>query len=65
MNLPEKASEFVDVACKALKFTGGTVHYYGFFHLPDSLENQKSLLAQIVERNRRKIGEDNLSKNYP
>ncbi len=55
MNLPEKASEFVDVACKALKFTGGTVHYYGFFRLPDSLENQKLLLAQAVERNGRKL----------
>ena len=55
MNLPEKASEFVDVACKALKFAGGTVHYYGFFRLPDSLENRKSLLAQAVERNGRKL----------
>lgn len=55
MNLPEKASEFVDVACKTLKPTGGIVHYYGFFRLPDSLENRKSFLAHAVEKNGREL----------
>src|SRR3972149_3464860 len=30
MNLPEKATEFVKVACEATKSTGGIVHFYGF-----------------------------------
>lgn len=55
MNLPEKASEFIDVACKTLKPTGGTVHYYSFFRLPDSLENKKLLIARAVEKNGREL----------
>jgi len=34
MNLPETASEFVDVACKAVKPEGGVVHFYGFIRMP-------------------------------
>ncbi len=55
MNLPEKASEFVDVACKALKPSGGIIHYYGFVRLPDSMDSKKMLLTQEVKKNNRKL----------
>ena len=55
MNLPEKAIEFVDAACRALKPTGGTVHFYGFIRLPDSLENMKLRFSETVEKAGRKV----------
>ena len=54
MNLPEKAIEFVDVACRPTKL-GGTVHFYGFIRLPDSLENMKLRFSEAVEKAGRKV----------
>jgi tRNA (guanine37-N1)-methyltransferase len=56
MNLPEKALEFVDAACKTTKQTGGTVHFYGFIRLPDSIENMQSRFSEAVEKAGRKVG---------
>jgi tRNA (guanine37-N1)-methyltransferase len=55
MNLPEKAIEFVDAACRAVKPAGGTVHFYGFIRLPDSLENMKLRFSEAVEKAGRKV----------
>jgi tRNA (guanine37-N1)-methyltransferase len=55
MNLPEKAFEFVDTACKAIKPAGGTVHYYAFIRLPDSLENMQLRFSEVVEKAGRKV----------
>jgi tRNA (guanine37-N1)-methyltransferase len=55
MNLPEKAIDFVDIACKAIKPTGGTVHYYAFIHLPCSLENAQLHFSEAVEKAGRKV----------
>ena len=55
MNLPEKAIEFVDIACKATKPAGGTVHFYGFIRLPDSIENMKLRFSEAVEKTGRKV----------
>jgi tRNA (guanine37-N1)-methyltransferase len=55
MNLPEKALEFVDTACKAIKPAGGTVHYYAFIRLPDSLENMQLRFSEAVEKTGRKV----------
>jgi tRNA (guanine37-N1)-methyltransferase len=55
MNLPEKALEFVDTACKAIKPAGGTVHYYAFIRLPDSLENAQQRFSRAVEKAGRKM----------
>jgi len=55
MNLPEKAIEFVDAACKALKPTGGTVHFYSFFSASDSLENVTLRFTEAVERVGKKV----------
>jgi len=55
MNLPEKALEFVDAACKAVKPSGGIVHYYAFIRLPDSLENAQKRFSEAVEKAGRKV----------
>jgi tRNA (guanine37-N1)-methyltransferase len=55
MNLPEKAIEFVDTACKAIKPAGGMVHYYAFIRLPDSLENMQLRFSEAVEKTGRKV----------
>jgi tRNA (guanine37-N1)-methyltransferase len=56
MNLPEKAMEFIDAACRAVNPSGGTVHYYAFVRLPDSLENTQSSFSEAVEKTGRKVG---------
>jgi len=48
MNLPERAIEFVDVACKALKPSGGIIHYYGFEAEPDALKKGEEKLEKAV-----------------
>jgi tRNA (guanine37-N1)-methyltransferase len=55
MNLPEKATEFVDTACRALKPAGGTVHHYEFIRRPDSIENMKHRFSEAVEKSGRKV----------
>jgi tRNA (guanine37-N1)-methyltransferase len=55
MNLPEKALEFVDTACKAIKPAGGIAHYYAFIRLPDSLENAQQRFSEAVEKTGRKV----------
>jgi tRNA (guanine37-N1)-methyltransferase len=55
MNLPEKALEFVDTACRAIKPAGGMVHYYAFIRLPDSLENMQLRFSEAVEKAGRKV----------
>jgi tRNA (guanine37-N1)-methyltransferase len=54
MNLPEKAIEFVDAACTAVKPAGGTIHYYAFIRLPDSLEGAQQRFSEAVEKAGRK-----------
>jgi tRNA (guanine37-N1)-methyltransferase len=49
MNLPEKALDFVDVACEAIKPSGGTVHFYSFVNKSDSLETVKARFTEAVE----------------
>ncbi|TRO45437.1 class I SAM-dependent methyltransferase family protein [Candidatus Bathyarchaeota archaeon] len=55
MNLPEKAIEFVEVACKVLKPEGGLVHFYGFIHKPDSLDSLKARFANAVANSERRV----------
>jgi tRNA (guanine37-N1)-methyltransferase len=62
MNLPEKAIEFVDVACKAVKPTGGIIHHYSFVRLPDSLENAQQRFSERVKKAGRKVDEFLLAK---
>ncbi|HUK85898.1 MAG TPA: class I SAM-dependent methyltransferase family protein [Candidatus Acidoferrum sp.] len=55
MNLPETAIEFVDAACQAIKPKGGIIHFYGFVHSPDSVEDLKLLFSGAVEKTGRKL----------
>jgi len=55
MNLPEKAAEFVEVACKATRSEGGIVHFYGFVNLPDTLEIMKLRFSEAVDKTGRKV----------
>jgi tRNA (guanine37-N1)-methyltransferase len=55
MNLPEKAAEFIDVACKVLKSKGGIIHYYEFIQRPDSINNAQNRLKNSIKRYGRTI----------
>jgi len=55
MNLPEKAIEFIDVACKAIKPLGGIVHFYSFIKAPLSLEDMKLQFIEKTEEYGRKV----------
>jgi tRNA G37 N-methylase Trm5 len=55
MNLPETANEFVDVACAAVKPTGGVVHFYGFIRLPTTIEDMKAGFCLAVEKAGRRV----------
>jgi tRNA (guanine37-N1)-methyltransferase len=57
MNLPETANAFIDVACKAVKPCGGTVHFYGFVRLPDTMEELQKRFAAAVEKEGMKVEE--------
>jgi tRNA (guanine37-N1)-methyltransferase len=55
MNLPEKATEFVDVACEALKPTGGMAHFYAFVDALKPLEDVKICFIQTVAKCGRRV----------
>jgi tRNA (guanine37-N1)-methyltransferase len=55
MNLPERAIEYVDSACEALKREGGTAHYYDFTNTPNPLETAQVRLIEAVEKTDRSI----------
>jgi len=62
MNLPERAIEYVNVACKALKPAGGFVHYYEFSDMPQPLETAKSRLTEAVNKTNRRLEKILLSR---
>ena len=49
MNLPEKAFEFVDIACRAIKSIGGIVHFYTFTKTPVSLEDAMKSFTEAIK----------------
>jgi tRNA (guanine37-N1)-methyltransferase len=53
MNLPEKAIEFVEAACEALKAEGGVVHFYSFVKEDEPLEKLKQQFIAKVEKSGR------------
>ncbi len=55
MNLPEKAIEYVDVACKALKPEGGITHYYQFADMPEPLITARNQLAEALKQSNRQL----------
>jgi tRNA (guanine37-N1)-methyltransferase len=55
MNLPEKAIEYVDAACEALKSTGGIVHHYAFTEASEPKAATEVRLGEAVEKAHRKV----------
>lgn len=55
MNLPEKAIEYVDVACKALKQEGGIIHYYQFVNTPKPTETADNRFTEAIKQTNRKL----------
>jgi len=55
MNLPERAIEYVDAACEAIKPKGGIIHFYHFTDAPDPLETAKVRLIEAVKKTNRTI----------
>ncbi len=55
MNLPETANEFIDVASKAVKPSGGIIHFYGFVRLPENIEDLKQRFSEAIEKTERKV----------
>ncbi|MEM2281292.1 MAG: class I SAM-dependent methyltransferase family protein, partial [Candidatus Bathyarchaeia archaeon] len=53
MNLPEKAMEFVEAACEALKPEGGVIHFYSFVKGSEGLEALKARFTAEVEKHGR------------
>lgn len=48
MDLPEHADDFIDVACRLLKPTGGVIHFYGFAAAPSAVETIQQRLRTAV-----------------
>jgi tRNA (guanine37-N1)-methyltransferase len=55
MNLPERSMEFVDAACKAIKPTGGNIHFYSFASASNTLEDIKLRFVEAVQKSGRKV----------
>ena len=55
MNLPGKAIFFMDVACKAIKPTGGVIHFYSFINSSKKLRDIKTNFEYEIEKYGRKI----------
>ncbi|MCW4020450.1 MAG: class I SAM-dependent methyltransferase family protein [Candidatus Bathyarchaeota archaeon] len=55
MNLPEKAIEYLGVACEVVKPEGGVIHYYEFAEGPDPIKTVEKRLAEAVNRTSRRI----------
>lgn len=53
MNLPERASEYIDVACITLKPSGGIIHYYEFAEGPYALVKVKEKLIEKISNSGR------------
>ena len=55
MNLPEKAMEYVDIACEALQKEGGIIHYYEFTSAPNPLEAAKNRFNEVMKQTSRSL----------
>ncbi|MBS7632643.1 class I SAM-dependent methyltransferase family protein [Candidatus Bathyarchaeota archaeon] len=55
MNLPEKSLDYVDIACQALRLTGGVIHFYCFINRDNTLKDAEACLAKTVANSGRKV----------
>jgi len=49
MNLPERAIEYIDAACSAIKPSGGIIHYYEFSESPHVTEDVKGRISEAIK----------------
>jgi len=49
MNLPERAIEYIDAACLAIKPSGGVIHYYEFSESPYVTEDAKERISEAIK----------------
>lgn len=56
MNLPEGASRYLDVACLAIKRSGGTIHYYEFRSSNSPVEEAIAAASNKIKACGRKLG---------
>jgi len=59
MNLPERAVEYVDAACAAVKPEGGILHYYEFTNALNPTEAAESRLLEAIK------GTHRIVKSFP
>ena len=62
MNLPETAHKFIDVACRAIKLSGGVIHFYSFMRIPKNIEDIKQSFSKKVADHSRKVERFTYSK---
>jgi tRNA (guanine37-N1)-methyltransferase len=55
MNLPEKAIQYLDVACEAIKPSGGTIHFYTFVDSTSYKETTEPLLVEHIQKCGRQV----------
>jgi len=55
MNLPEKAKEFIDVACQAIRPKGGILHFYCFTSPSRTINDTIQYLERTINNSDRKI----------
>ncbi|MCD6469383.1 class I SAM-dependent methyltransferase family protein [Candidatus Bathyarchaeota archaeon] len=55
MNLPEKAIEYVNAACSALKSSGGIIHYYEFARGTDAVKKVRNRIIEAVGKTGRNV----------
>jgi len=55
MNLPEKASRYIDTACEAIKSEGGVIHYYSFADGPNPIEKAEKELIEALGKTGREL----------
>jgi tRNA (guanine37-N1)-methyltransferase len=57
MNLPETANAFIDVACRAIKQSGGVAHFYCFIRSPQTVKDMERQFSEAVQNSGRKVTE--------
>ena len=55
MNLPSEAEQYLDVPCRVLRPTGGTVHYYKFAPRGEKPETVRVAFASSIRAQNRKV----------
>ncbi|MGD8565171.1 MAG: class I SAM-dependent methyltransferase family protein [Candidatus Bathyarchaeota archaeon] len=55
MNLPEKAKDYIEIACQAIKPKGGVLHFYCFTSPTNTVDDTIQYLERTIKNSDRKI----------